>query len=140
WRPWGSAPCSSSGDWACTGTGPPRRSTTATAGFSRGGSCWVLSDEVPTILRDNGYHEVTTPAVGDLVCCRADDGEIVHTAVVYALGPDGEVVVESKWGESSRLVAPVAVMPCAGKITFHHSGRAGHALCEVLDRGPTASP
>src|SRR5205085_5936041 len=45
------------------------------------GRFWVDGNDVNTILDDNGYYQVTSPVVGDVIVYHAGD-EILHTGIV----------------------------------------------------------
>jgi len=63
-----------------------------------GGRFQVGGADVQRILDDNGYVAVATPRPGDLIVYRDEPGRIVHTGLIKAIGPEGFVLIESKWG------------------------------------------
>ncbi|GIW90977.1 MAG: hypothetical protein KatS3mg109_1409 [Pirellulaceae bacterium] len=69
-----------------------------------GGRYVVKSEDVETILHDNGYSEVEQPQVGDLVVYRDEQGRIIHTGVVRGILDDGTPLLESKWGFAGRFL------------------------------------
>jgi hypothetical protein len=92
------------------------------------GRYWILADAVPWILRDNGYRFVAKPKVGDVAIYRA--GLIVHSGLVRSVGPDGLVLIESKWGGISRFVhEPRVGKEYGGAPSYYRSKRSGHTLC-----------
>jgi hypothetical protein len=91
-----------------------------------GGSAWVRSEDVPTILHDNGYQHVSDPRPGDLIVYR-QAGEVVHSGVVLTLGPDGRVLVESKFGRVGRFIHEPETAHYGG-YDFYRSERPGHRL------------
>jgi hypothetical protein len=98
-----------------------------------GGSAWVCSEDVPTILHDNRYQHVSDPRPGDLIVYR-QAGAVVHSGVVLTVGPDGRVLVESKFGRVGRFIhEPEAAR--YGSYTFYHSARPGHRLCDAAPEG-----
>jgi hypothetical protein len=90
------------------------------------GSAWVRSEDVPTILQDNAYQHVSDPRPGDLIVYRKA-GAVVHSGVVLTVGPDGRVLVESKFGRVGRFIhEPEAAR--YGSYNFYRSDRPGHRL------------
>jgi hypothetical protein len=91
------------------------------------GHYWVDGDDVPAILNDNGYHETTTPEVGDLIVYRCG-GIIVHSGIVRETG-HGAILIESKWGMNSRILHTPEVQPSWQEWQFYHTARTGgHTL------------
>jgi hypothetical protein len=98
-----------------------------------GGSAWVRSEDVPTILDENRYERVSDPRPGDLVVYR-HAGEVVHSGVVLAAGPGGRVLVESKFGRVGRFIhEPEAAR--YGSYDFYRSARPGHRLRDAATPG-----
>jgi hypothetical protein len=83
---------------------------------------------VDTILADNGYTEVSDPAVGDVCVYRGAVGEVSHTGLVRAVLADGTVLVESKWGRLGVYLHAAGESCYGTAFTFHHSDRGGHTL------------
>lgn len=101
-----------------------------------GGQYWVASEEVQTILDDNGYQAVTEPHPGDLVIYRDESGAISHTGLLRTAGGDCPLLVESKWGGIGRFIHQAADHAYGDMTwTFYRSARNGHIL-----RGLSASP
>jgi len=93
-----------------------------------GGRYVIPGDRVDTILRENGYETVSSPLPGDLVIYRDDAGTPVHTGIVKAIGTDGFVLVESKWGQLD-VFWHIAEEPAYGsRFEYRRSGREGHLL------------
>jgi hypothetical protein len=101
-----------------------------------GGRYWVPSEQVETILADNGYAAQATPAGGDLVIYRDDSGYVCHTAVVRAVGTDGTVLAEGKWGWLGVYLHEVAASTYGKRFTYYRSPRSGHVLAGL---GPVAA-
>jgi hypothetical protein len=93
-----------------------------------GGRHWVMSSAIDDILGDNGYQEISSPEVGDLIVYRSEIGGIVtHTGLVRTV--DGtELFVESKWGPLGRYLHAPANQPFGTAWAFYRSPRVGHAL------------
>lgn len=94
------------------------------------GRYWVGGEEVEKILKDNRYRPVDHPKVGDLAVYRSSSNQSVsHTGIVRYLGPNGLVLVESKWGNLGRFIHPHNVHCYVGDpCTFHRSERKSHTL------------
>ena len=99
---------------------------------------WVLSQDVETILTDDGYQKVEEPQTGDLVIYRNVSGQIVHSGLVVdvanhdASGHDdldnAGVEVESKWGRYGCFLHCVDSEPYGTTFDYYHSDRHGHRL------------
>src|SRR5262249_51211334 len=104
-----------------------------------GGRFFIASDDVPDILKDNGYYEVAHPRAGDLALYRYGDGRVAHTGIVYS-AQGGHVEVQSKWGilggvyRHASHVHPYQSCQCA----YYRTPRGGHLLhgldAEVAER------
>jgi hypothetical protein len=93
-----------------------------------GGQAWIRGYSVESILKDNAYQEVSHPAPGDVAIYRNDQGEVMHTALVRAVG-EGAVLLESKWGRLGRYVHTDAEhVYKQHRRTWYRSPRAGHVL------------
>lgn len=101
--------------------------------------CYIPDWAVDSILKDNGYMAVDFPAAGDLVVYRNDLGVAFHTAQVWAIGDDGQILLESKWGWMGRYLHRPEQSPYGSKWTFYHSRRHGHVLRNQLDSLPQTS-
>jgi hypothetical protein len=105
------------------------------------GGCYLLPDDyVETVLQDNGYGPVEGPDVGDLTIYRNDQGSVIHTALVWAVGDDGRVLVESKWDWKSRYLHPPDGTPYGERWAYYRSPRPGHLLRGLDSLSPGASP
>jgi hypothetical protein len=92
-----------------------------------GGHGWLRGGEVERLLPDNGYHLVDQPQPRDLVLYRDAGGQIQHSGQVFGLAEDGQVLVESKWGDRG-LYVHLAALPDYGRHEFYRSAREGHRL------------
>ena len=101
---------------------------TATAGFLRVVSYGVASEDVDTILADNGYEVVGEPREGDIVIYRDGLGHVQHTGLVRFVGTDGLVLVESKWGSLGIYLHTPKEQPYGEFFNFRRSSRPGHEL------------
>jgi hypothetical protein len=63
----------------------------------------VDMDEVARRLEEE-YRPTTQPKLGDIVVYRNHLGDIMHSGVVKAVGEEGFVLVESKWGTAGRFI------------------------------------
>jgi hypothetical protein len=70
-------------------------------------------------LRDHGYRLAEQPRVGDVVAYCSHFGEIMHTGVVKAMGKDGFVLIESKWGALGRYLHLPQVPGQFGKYVYY---------------------
>jgi peptidoglycan/LPS O-acetylase OafA/YrhL len=95
--------------------------------FTRGVFC-VSSEQVDTILADNGYLPVERAQAGDLVIYRDDSGLPLHTGVVRLVGDDGLVLLESKWGPLGVFLHTPETQPYGSQFGFWRSPRLGHRL------------
>lgn len=102
-----------------------------------GGKNWLPTDQVETILEDNGYRPVTTPALGDLAIFRdPNSNQVTHTSIVRILG-GGSPIVESKWGWMGVFLHPVDQSCYGTNFTYYHTERENHL---VATRKPEKSP
>jgi hypothetical protein len=99
-----------------------------------GGHYWIRGQEVERLLADNGYREVSPPAVGDVAVVRGPEGTISHSALVRVASA-GLLLVESKWGRQGRYVHRPEDTPYPGRWSYYRSARPGHLL-----RGLAADP
>ena len=93
-----------------------------------GGRAWVRGEQVPGILRDNGYLPTSEPQEDDLVVYFGSAGEVLHSGIIRVIPPDGPPVVESKWGWAGRFLHPATVASYQGHYHFFHSARGQHLL------------
>lgn len=95
--------------------------------FTRGAFA-VASEQVDTILADNGYVPVERAQAGDLVIYRDGSGLPLHTGVVRFVGDEGLVLVESKWGPLGTFLHTPETQPYGSQFGFWRSPRLGHRL------------
>ncbi len=93
-----------------------------------GGRYGVASEDVATILADNGYVVVDEPREGDIVIYRDRLGQVQHTGLVRFVGTDGLVLVESKWGSLGIYLHTPKDQPYGEFFNFRRSSRRGHEL------------
>ena len=93
-----------------------------------GGRYWIPIESVDTILNHNGYKLVPTPLADDLIVYRGDDGRPVHTGIVKAVGDDGFVLVESKWGKQDIFWHTRDQQAFGTRFEYWHADRDGHLL------------
>ena len=107
-----------------------------------GGRHWIKSESVQAILDDNGYQLVDTPRADDLVVYHNAGDTITHSGVVRVSGPDGLVLIESKWSWQGTFLHAPEDQPYGSLYTYYRSERVGHCLRgldgETPDRGGKA--
>jgi len=96
-----------------------------------GGKYMVRGQFVDTILQDNGYFPVSTPIVGDVVIYRDGTHTPVHTGLVKAVGQDGFVLVEGKWGSLGVYLHLPHEQPYSRDFEYYRSNRPGHLLLDI---------
>ncbi len=106
-----------------------------------GGRYWVSGDQIPRILRENGYFPMKKPKVNDLVVYRDSSGEVTHTGIVRSLVNNQVILVESKWGQLGRYLHPHDEHCYRGNTyTFYRSFRPGHLLRGLPTELPESVP
>jgi hypothetical protein len=83
---------------------------------------------VDVILRDNNYRVVTEPEPGDLIVYRDESGEPIHTGIVKAVGDEGFVLIESKWGSLDACLHLPNDQVYSRSYAYYRSSRRGHVL------------
>lgn len=107
---------------------------------------YLLSgQEVPKILEDNGYREVSDPRPNDLAVYFNSEYGVTHTAIVRYVSPGLPVLVEGKWGNLGIYLHPVDACPYGSNYKFYRTHRADHLLSIVndlpaLDSATSSSP
>jgi hypothetical protein len=104
-----------------------------------GGTCLLAAEDVPLILADNGYHQVTDPQPSDFVLYRDDQAKVCHSGVVRLADDSGLILVESKWGWMGRYLHRPEAQPYGTHWTYYRSARAGHVLHDLPSVPPRAS-
>lgn len=92
------------------------------------GTYWLPSESIDVILRDNGYRRTGDPAVGDVVIYRDGTGRPHHSGLVKAIGEDGFVLIESKWGLLDVFWHTPRDQAFGDRYEYWHSDRRGHRL------------
>lgn len=95
------------------------------------GKYMIRGRYVDTILRDNQYQIVTDPQPGDLIIYRDHSGMPVHTGIVKAVGAEGFVLIESKWGSLDTYLHLPDDQVYSKGYAYYRSPRDGHELKEV---------
>jgi hypothetical protein len=98
-----------------------------------GGRYWLNSDQVDTVLLENGYRPASAARPGDVAIYRDDDGQVNHTALVRAVCDDGTVLVEGKWGWMGVFLHKAGDSCFGPTYTFYRSERLGHVLAGLDD-------
>lgn len=104
-----------------------------------GGQYLVQSRHVDSILEDNGYRIVSEAGVGDVIVYRDDAGVPIHTGIVKAVGREGFVLIESKWGALDTYYHLPDDQVYSMNYAFYRSSRDGHAI-HLLMRSPSQPP
>jgi hypothetical protein len=120
--------------------GPPDWSYNCHGWVFTGGRYLLPDDYVEMVLEDNGYAPVEEPGGGDLVIYRNDQGGVIHSGLVWAVGDDGRVLVESKWDWKSRYLHTPDGTPYGERWAYYRSPRPGHLLRSIEPRSPGAAP
>lgn len=85
------------------------------------------SEDIDTILEDNGYRVVAEPAAGDLVIYRDGLDRVTHSGMVRMVS--GKLIlIESKWGHLGVYLHPVEVQPYGNDWSFMRSNRPNHVI------------
>jgi len=92
------------------------------------GAYWLPSESIDAILRDNGYQRTGDPAVGDVIIYRDGTGRPHHSGLVKAIGDDGFVLIESKWGLLDVFWHTPRDQAFGDRYEYWHSDRRGHRL------------
>lgn len=93
-----------------------------------GGEYRVSSEDVDAILRDNRYEKVVEPEATDLIVYRDEEGRVVHTGLVKAIGPGGFALIESKWGPLDIYWHTPDDQIYSSQYDYYRSPRDGHRL------------
>src|SRR5262249_44745646 len=96
-----------------------------------GGRYWLDSDQVETVLLENGYRSESAARPGDVAVYRDADGQVCHTAFVRAVCDDGTVLVEGKWGWMGVFLHKAGDSCFGRNYAFYRSERPGHVLAGV---------
>jgi hypothetical protein len=103
-----------------------------------GGRYEMQCKDVDTILEDNGYHEVKTPHVGDLVIYRDEDRGVTHAGSVALLLNGEQPLIESKWGLQGVFLHLPEGSPFGTHWTYYRSSRPNKHLL-VTSNSPAAT-
>ena len=127
-------------DWTIE-LAPPDPQTNCHGWLFASGKGLIDNPYVDQILADNGYHDVATPAPGDIIVYRsARDNSIVHTGLIKAATDDGIVLVESKWGYYGRFLHQPQHQAYSQKYQFLRSSRNGHQLVGLRNLASSPLP
>lgn len=101
----------------------------------------VASEDVDTILSDNGYQEVQQPQEGDVIVYCDGKKVILHTGLVQSV-LDDLILIESKWGPLGLYLHPPEAQPYGTLFHYYRSPRKGHLLTfvETKDSDLAAEP
>jgi hypothetical protein len=105
-----------------------------------GGRFWVKGESVEQILSGNRYACVSNPRVDDVAIYRDTDGKVLHTARVRAVLAEGQVLLESKWGQMGRFIHAPADQPYSTTWEYYRTARGSHVLRGLEGSGPGSYP
>jgi hypothetical protein len=89
-----------------------------------GGTRYTDGCPVATLLAD--FRPIAKPRPGDVVVYWSPANEPVHSGIVRAVGSEGMVVIESKWGRLGRYLHLADVTHFPSRFTyFRHAGDQG---------------
>jgi len=69
-----------------------------------GGPSNVRWESVEQLLEERNLKPVEQPQPGDIAVYRTASGDVMHSGVVKAVGTEGFILLESKWGAHGRLL------------------------------------
>ena len=92
------------------------------------GQFLLKGSDIGHILRDHQYFEVSEPKCQDIVIYRDGAGNILHTALVQAVLPDGTIMAESKWGMLQRFLHRPEDQPYSTIFQFYRTCRPNHLI------------
>jgi hypothetical protein len=86
-----------------------------------GGPSNVRWDSVEQLLEERNLMAVEQPQPGNVAVYRTSSGDVLHSAVVKAVGKEGFILLESKWGAHGLLLHEPTVkgFPQAFTITYY---------------------
>ena len=93
-----------------------------------GGLHEMQCQDVNAILEDNGYQEVQTPQVGDLVIYRDENQAINHAGTVGLFHHGKQPLIESKWGMQGVFLHLPEGSPFGTNWTYYRSSRSNKHL------------
>jgi hypothetical protein len=79
-----------------------------------------VKGEIDEVLRKQGYRRVPRPFLGDVIVYRSPGGSIMHSGVVKAVGKNGFVLIESKWGALGRYLHEPKVEGLEASYAYYH--------------------
>ncbi len=97
-----------------------------------GGKHVVHGKDVPTILADNGYFEVSDPMPNDIAIYRDLTGLVAHTGLVRGNFEDA-VMVEGKWGIGAIYIHAALDQPYSTAVKYYRTNRGSH-LIQVTEK------
>ncbi|GBD36959.1 hypothetical protein HRbin36_02088 [bacterium HR36] len=109
-------------------TAPPDPNYNCHGWVFTAGQYILAPEDVERILEDNGYYEVPQPKPGDIVIYYDQTGMITHTALVRAVGEDGFVLVESKWGCSGARYLHLPELWFSARHVYYRTDRGSHVV------------
>lgn len=102
-----------------------------------GGKHVVQGADVPAILADNGYFEVTDPQPNDIAIYRDPKGAVAHTGLVRGSLAES-VMVEGKWGLGAIYIHAAQDQPYATNVKYYRTQRGSHLIHVTESTKPKA--
>lgn len=93
-----------------------------------GGRYLIPGVAVDLILHDNHYDIVDEPKAGDVIIYRNFKKDPIHTGLVKAVGQDGFVLIESKWGPLDTFLHLPQDQIYSSEFDYYRSPRSGHLV------------
>lgn len=116
------------GRYSLTVTSPPTSQSNCHGWVFLRGKFLIFAEQVERILRENGYRAVAEPKAGDVIIYRDADNEILHSGLVWWVGPQGQVLVHSKFGVSGRYLHSPTEQPYGERFAYYRADRRRHAV------------
>ena len=107
---------------------PPETQSNCHGWVFAAGQCFIRGTDVDCILAENDYVAAPQPEPDDLVVYRDEQGGVVHSGVVKAVGREGFALVESKWGFYGRFLHEAREQCYSPLFAYYRSSRNGHCL------------
>jgi hypothetical protein len=101
-------------------TGPPDESYVCHDWALGQGAAEHVEGNIDDVLRKRGYRRVPRPWLGDVIIYRGPNGSIMHSGLVKAVGKNGFVLVESKWGALGRYLHEPKIEGLDASYAFYH--------------------
>lgn len=114
--------------YSLTVTSPPTSQSNCHGWVFLRGKFLIFAEQVEQILQENGYRTVAEPQAGDVIIYRNADDEILHSGLVWSVGPQGQILVHSKFGVSGRYLHSPREQPYGERFAYYRADRRRHAV------------